>query len=247
MPPARTASGMFIWKLTPFLFAAVALLQPMRAQTPSAASPDSPPHALKRVAFVFDDGPTTEQLTAFLDLFAREKIHVNFSFVGKAVDAHPELARSAVERGHEINNHSYTHPHLPKLADAEILEEIQKTSAAIEKATGRPPAWFWAPFLEIDEKVRVQLAKVKLTAYPYETYNFISSEDWNAAQTTAEMIRQKATTGVVDGTVILFHEWRAETLQQMPAIIAELRRQGCTFMTFTELAGALPHGRVKAP
>jgi peptidoglycan/xylan/chitin deacetylase (PgdA/CDA1 family) len=45
------------------------------------------------------------------------------------------------------------------------------------------------------------------------------------------------------GTVILFHEWRRETLQQLPRILAELRREGCTFLTFSERAEVLPDGR----
>ena len=44
-----------------------------------------------------------------------------------------------------------------------------------------------------------------------------------------------ATTGVTDGCVILFHEWRAETAEQLPAILAELKRQGCVFLTFSQL------------
>lgn len=207
---------------------------------PAVAASSSP--SLKRVAFVFDDGPTTEHLNAFLELFAREQVRVNFSFVGRNVAAHPELTRATVERGHEINNHSYTHPHLVKLSDEEILAEIKKTSTAIQEATGKPPAWFWAPFLESNERVEAQLQKLKLVAFPYAKYRFISTSDWDSANTTAETIRKSATTGVVDGTVILFHEWRSETLQEMPAILRELRRQGCTFVTFSELAAALPDG-----
>lgn len=49
--------------------------------------------------------------------------------------------------------------------------------------------------------------------------------------------------GVLDGTVILLQEWRRETLQQLPRILAELRREGCTFLTFSERAEALPDGK----
>lgn len=227
---------MFPWKTSVLLLvtAAVSLAMPPESK-PQTQTP-------KRVAFVFDDGPTVEQLNAFIELFAREKVHVSFSFVGQNVDAHPELARAAFEHGHDLNNHSYTHPHLTKLTDAEILAEIEKTNVAIQKATGKPPAWFWAPFLESDERVAAQLAKTKLVAFPHLTYHFISTDDWDPAHSTADTIRERATTGIVDGTVILCHEWRAETLQQMPAIIRELRRQGCTLVTFTEMAAALPHG-----
>ena len=58
---------------------------------------------------------------------------------------------------------------------------------------------------------------------------------WNPA-VTAEQIYTNAVTGVEDGSLIIFHEWRPETLAQMPAILAELKRQGCVFVTVSELA-----------
>ena len=121
-----------------------------------------------------------------------------------------------------------------------ILEEVTKTSVAIERATGKPPAWFWAPFLELDDKVAAQVKKAGLTSFPFTQYHFISSDDWNVKQTEAAAIRKNATTGIKDKTVILFHEWRPETLAELPAILAELRRQGCVFLTFSELAKLTP-------
>ena len=56
------------------------------------------------------------------------------------------------------------------------------------------------------------------------------------AAATAVSSPQVARDAVPDGSVILFHEWRKETCDQMPAILAELRRQGCVFLTFSDLA-----------
>jgi peptidoglycan/xylan/chitin deacetylase (PgdA/CDA1 family) len=69
----------------------------------------------------------------------------------------------------------------------------------------------------------------------YSLKQVVVSQDYDRS-VGAEDIKRKATTGVKDGSVILFHEWRDETLQQLPAILAELRRQGCVFLTFSELA-----------
>jgi len=191
-----------------------------------------------RVSLVFDDGPVPIQTDKVLALLAREKLHVNFSYIGKNVDAHPELAKHAFEAGHELNNHSYTHPHLLKLDDATALVEISKATEAIRQATGHPPAWFWAPFLEMDSRIDALVRRDGLVVYPYQKYHFISTNDWDAPHTSAAEIYKNATTGIVDKTVILFHEWRQETYEQLPAILAELRRQGCVFVTFTELQHA---------
>jgi peptidoglycan/xylan/chitin deacetylase (PgdA/CDA1 family) len=193
-----------------------------------------------RVALVFDDGPVIAQTEKMLALLAQEKVHVSFSYMGKNVEANPELAKAASKAGHEIQNHSYTHPHLPTLDEAAILQEVTKTSVAIERATGKPPAWFWAPFLELDDKVVAQVKKAGLTPFPFTQYHFVSSDDWNVQQTDAAAIRKHATTDIKDKTVILFHEWRPETLAELPAILTELRRQGCVFLTFSELAKLTP-------
>jgi len=191
--------------------------------------------ARKRVALVIDDGPAPEHNAAFLALFAREHMHVTFSHVGQNVAAHPELAKAVHAAGHEIINHSYTHPHLKGLADAEIAREVVDTQAAVKKATGYTPKWFWAPFLESDERVAGVVQRAAgLTHFPWKDHHFIGSLDWEAP-TTGEKFRALCTTDIVDGTVILMHEWPQVTLENLPAVIAELKKQGVEFVTFSEL------------
>ena len=199
--------------------------------TSSATTP-----AVRRVAFVFDDGPVVEQTQQMLAVLAHANVHVTFSYVGKNVIEHPELARAAAEAGHDIANHSFTHPHLKTLSEEVILKELTDTNAAISKATGRTLQWFWAPFLEMDDRVESAAHSAHLTPFPYQHFHFVSTEDWNVAATDAAMIRQRATTDIRDNTVVLCHEWRPETLAQLPAILEQLKSEGVVFLTFTEMA-----------
>jgi peptidoglycan/xylan/chitin deacetylase (PgdA/CDA1 family) len=194
---------------------------------------DSP--ARKRVALVIDDGPIPEHNAQFLELLAREHVHVTFSHIGTNVVAHPEMARAVSAAGHEINNHSYTHPHLKTLAEADIARELADTQAAVKSATGRTPVWFWAPFLEEDDRVDAVVRQAGLQPFPWKSYHFIGSLDWEAG-TSGEKFRQLSTTGIVDGTVILMHEFPQVTLENLPAVITELKKQGVEFVTFSELA-----------
>lgn len=194
----------------------------------------------KRVAIVIDDGPVPAHNAAFLELFAREHVQVTFSHVGRNVVAHPELTKNTATAGHEIANHSYTHPHLNPMSAEAVEKEVGDTSAAIKTATGQAPAWFWAPFLEHDAHVDAAVRKATgLEHFPYTQYHFISTSDWEAS-TTAEQFRERATTGIVDGTVILMHEWPEVTLANLPWVITELKKQGVQFVTFSELAKQLP-------
>jgi endo-1,4-beta-xylanase len=198
------------------------------AQTPSR----------KRVAIVIDDGPDPKQNAAMLALLAREKVRVTFSHIGKNVVARPDLAQAAAAAGHEIANHSYTHPHLRELSDADIEQQIAETQTAITQATGRAPAWFWAPYLEHDARVDAAARRAAgLEHFPFTQFHFIGSLDWEAA-TTAEKYFHLSTTGIVDGTVILMHEWPKVTLENLLSVIAELKKQGAEFVTFSELKAA---------
>ena len=192
--------------------------------------------APKRVALIFDDGPAPLQNERLLKVLAEAGVKVTFSLVGKAVDAHPELALATARAGHEINNHSATHAKLGELDDAQVALEASGGSAAIKRATGQPPRWFWSPYLEWNDRLaHVVKQATGLDHFPYWSYTFISTVDWNAAETDATAIFHHAVTGVRDQTIILFHEWRPETVDQMPGIIVELRRQGCVFVTLSEL------------
>ena len=185
------------------------------------------------VALVFDDGPFPDHAPKLLRLFAKEKIHVTFSLVASNVQTNPDTARAILAGGHEVANHSYAHCHAKDLDEVALENEIVGAQKIITEKTGCTPKWYWPPFLETDDRIRDLAAKAGLEVYSLK--RVVVSEDYNRA-VGAEEIKHKATTNVKDGSVILFHEWRDETYEQLPAILAELRRQGCLFLTFSELA-----------
>jgi peptidoglycan/xylan/chitin deacetylase (PgdA/CDA1 family) len=184
------------------------------------------------VALIFDDGPVPADAGKLLTLFQQEKIRVTFGTTAKNVEAHPAIAKAILAAGHEIANHSYSHQHPKDLDDATLEREIVGAQKIIETTTGTAPKWFWPPFLETDDRVKAMAVKAGIEVYT--PHHLVVSEDYNRS-VGADEIKRKATTNVKDGTVILFHEWRKETFEQMPAIIAELRRQNCVFDTFSEL------------
>lgn len=191
----------------------------------------------KRVALVFDDGPRSADAEPLLALLAQEKVRVTFALVGDRVNESPATARAIVAAGHDVANHSQTHLHPKDFNDAALDREVTGGRDAIKEATGSAPRWYWPPYLETDDRLRAAVARAGMTLY-YPPHHLVVSMDYDRSVPAAEIFRL-ATTGVRDGSVILCHEWRAETRQQLPAILAELRRQGCTFHTFTELHALL--------
>jgi peptidoglycan/xylan/chitin deacetylase (PgdA/CDA1 family) len=189
--------------------------------------------AAKRVALVFDDGPKPADAGPLLALLAKENVRVTFALVGDRVDENPATAKAIAAAGHEVVNHSQTHAHARDLSDAALDREVSAAQQKITAAAGVAPKWYWPPFLETDDRVRAAVARVKLAIYTPR--HLVVSMDYDRAVPAAEILR-RSTTGVRDGSVILFHEWRTETREQLPAILAELRRQGFGFVTFSELA-----------
>jgi len=185
------------------------------------------------VALIFDDGPFPEHAPRFIALFASERIHVTFASVANNVELHPDTAKAVPAAGHEIVNHSRAHHHPKDLNDAELEQEIVGAQKIITATINFAPKWYWPPYLESDDRVRATATKAQIQVY--EPKHLVVSEDYDRSVSAAE-IQRKATTGVVDGSVILFHEWREETLERMPAILADLRRQCCVFLTCSELA-----------
>jgi len=202
------------------------------------------PAPVKRVALVFDDGPRPAEATPLLALLATEQVRVTFSLVGDRVADHPATARAIAAAGHEVANHSQAHAHPRELDDAALDREVAAAQALLTTTLGAAPRWYWPPFLEVDDRVRAAVHRAGITLYP--TPPLVVSQGYAPTVPAAE-IRRRATTDVRDGSVILFHEWRGETREQLPAILAELRRQGCTFLTFSELAAAFAGEAAAAP
>ncbi len=185
------------------------------------------------VALICDDGPHPEQTPKLLKVFAAEGVHVTFGIVAKTAEQHPTLLEQVAAAGHEITNHSLSHEHPKQLSAAGVDEQVLEGQKITAKAAGVAPVWYWPPFIEVDDNVRASVAKAGIKIY--RAKKLVVSGDYMNDVDGAEILR-RATTGIEDGAVILFHEWRPETAQQMPAVIKELKKQGCVFLTFSEMA-----------
>lgn len=188
------------------------------------------------IALLIDDGPTPEHMEKFIALFKAEQVHATFSFVAKNVEAHPELAKAAVAAGHEVANHSYEHLHPAGLSEKALDHEVIAALNVLDSKAGIHPTWYWPPFVEITPELEKTVAKTEMKLF--RPKHLVASGDY-MPELTAEEIRKRSLAGVNDGTVILFHEWRNETLEQMPNIIADLKRNGAVFMTISELTNYL--------
>ena len=107
----------------------------------------------KRISLSFDAAWGAEDTQQLIDIFKKYNIKVTFFVVGEWVDKFPEMVKLLHEAGHEIQNHSDSHPHLTNLSKSEIQTELEQCNTKIHSITGIRPTLMRPPYGDYDNKV----------------------------------------------------------------------------------------------
>ncbi|SMQ16997.1 Polysaccharide deacetylase [Streptomyces sp. Ag82_O1-12] len=170
------------------------------------------------VGLTFDDGPSGTT-TKLLGVLRQNGLRATMFNQGQYAAANPSLVRAQVTAGMWVANHSYTHPHLTQLSQAQIDSEISRTQQAIAGAGGGTPKLFRPPYGETNATVKSVAARYGLT----EIIWHVDSQDWNGA--SADAIVQSVAR-LTNGQIILMHDWPANTLAAVPRIAQTLATRG---------------------
>ncbi len=182
----------------------------------------------KRVAVTFDDGPN-QRTALLLDLLADLKMSATFFLVGFRAEAQPDLVKAISAAGHDIQNHSYTHPNLATLSAYEVEEQLCKTNAVVLSITGKSPRHFRPPGGNFDGTVKKAAAAHGMCSV-FWTLNCGPYEGGDP-QAMADFV----TDGISDGAIILMHNGEPATVSALPIIAGKLRSQGYEFVTVSDL------------
>ena len=98
------------------------------------------------IAMTFDDGPSATLTPKLLDILKERHMHVTFFLVGENAKAHPEIIKREFAEGHEIGDHSWSHPNLAKMSDEAVRSELDRTKDAIVAAIGQAPTLMRPPY-----------------------------------------------------------------------------------------------------
>jgi len=183
----------------------------------------------KCVALTFDDGPSADTTPAILELLEKYNAKASFFVCGHSItDQTAPIMRRAFDMGCEINNHSYTHPAFTELTEAQMLEEVDSTTAKVEQITGRKPRFFRPPFISVDKRV------MKTVRMPFICGE--GTQDWEP-QCSADKRYNDIMAQVRDGIIILMHDFggNEQTVEAVSRLIPDLQAQGFSFVTVSEL------------
>jgi len=184
----------------------------------------------KVVALSFDAAWGADYTDELLAILAHTNVRATFFLVGFWVEKYPAMAFTIAEAGHEIGNHSMTHPHMTTLSVSEIEHEISRTHALIEEATGQKARLFRPPFGDYNNRVIETL-----DALGYYTIQWsIDSLDWKQTA-TSQSIYERVVTRLHNGAIILFHNNATYTPQALLPIITTLKERGYSFVPIGDL------------
>ncbi|MCT4557991.1 MAG: polysaccharide deacetylase family protein [Pelagimonas sp.] len=184
------------------------------------------------VAMTFDDGPHPTLTPALLDMLKARGLRATFYLIGNRVVTWPDIVRRIADEGHEIGNHSWSHPNLAKHSNRSVLDQIDRTSDAIFKLTGRPPVTFRPPYGSFSKRQRLMLYKER--NLPTILWS-VDPQDWRrpGSKTVASRILK----GARSGSIILGHDIQKGTVRAMPSTFDGLTNRGMKFGTVSQMMG----------
>ena len=182
------------------------------------------------IAITFDDGPSATQTPRLLKMLKERGIKATFFCCGQCVAQSPEIAQQIVAEGHEIANHSWSHPSLSKMSEAAVKDQLDRTHNVIQQTTGVTPTLMRPPYGNFTVRQRAWANAVwnyKIILWDVDTL------DWkHHSPAKTESITMAETK---KGSIILCHDIHKTTVDAMPATLDALRAKGFKFVTVTEL------------
>lgn len=183
----------------------------------------------KKIAISFDASWGAQYTPTLLQILKENGITTTFFLTGFWVEKYPEMVKEIFAAGHEIGNHTYTHPHLNSLEPEQIKTELERVGHMIYELTERQPDLFRPPFGEYSDKV-IRTAE----ECGYKTIQWsVDSLDWQ--ELGVEPMVKRVTQKLHPGAIVLFHNNARYTTEALPDIIAYAREHGYEIVPISEL------------
>ena len=183
----------------------------------------------KKVAISFDAAWGNEQTSELLDILDRYEVKATFFLVGQWVDNFPDSVKEISKKGHDVENHSNTHAHMPELSLEGMTEEIVSCNDKIKALTGKCPTLFRPPYGDYNNNVVGAVKTQNMYCIQWD----VDSLDWK--DLSASEITQRVTSKLQNGSIVLLHNGAKNTPEALPSIIEGIRAQGYELVPISEL------------
>ena len=206
--------------------------QPEHRERQPDGEVSSVPGAKGMIALTFDAGASAEPVPAILKALADTGSHATFFFTGKWVKTNPGIAQDIVNAGHEVGNHSWSHPDFTTLSDDEMLDQISRTEQIMQtKLHINGASLFRPPYGARNSEVRRLVAD-----HGYRViYWAVDCLDSVKKNITAEQIETRVLAKAKQGDIVLMHCGSQATADALPSLIEALNHKGWKVVTVGEL------------
>lgn len=191
----------------------------------------------KVVALTFDDGPTPAGADSILSLLDSLGVRASFFVNGSSLAERPDVGRRFVAAGHELGNHTWSHPRMLLRSQAAIRREVEPTDSMIRLAGHTGPIFFRPPYGKKLFGLPWYLRRTGRTTVTWD----VEPESFPEVDGDADRIAAHVLERARPGSIILLHVMypsRAESRRAVPMIVHGLRQRGYRFVTVSELMAA---------
>lgn len=184
----------------------------------------------KKIALTIDAAWEDDKTEFILDTLDQYNVKATFFLCGFWVEKYPDMVKEIYERGHEIGNHSMTHPHMTKLSAAQMIKDVASCEDIIEKITGTRCALFRAPYGEYNDTVILTMREAGYEVIQWD----LDTVDWREER-SAQTILDSVIPKLHSGCIILCHNNGYTIKEYLPTLLETAQSQGYSFVTVSDL------------
>ena len=181
----------------------------------------------KLIALTFDDGPTSTTTPRLLDILYEKDVSATFFMLGATARDNPDIVRRAEKEGHTVASHTMYHQNLVRISANAAKDDIAESKAVFNDILGHTPTLTRPPYGNINDTVRDAVG-TPMILWSVDTLDWKSKNVDDILATTKEQVH--------DGAIILMHDIYDTSVDAVPVIVDELRKDGYDFVTVPELA-----------
>lgn len=184
----------------------------------------------KKIAISFDAAWGNDDTETLINILKEYDAKATFFVVGAWVDKYPESVKQLSDAGHQVHNHSNTHPHMPSISSVQKIDELNSCNQKIASVTGKTPTLFRAPYGDYDNATIEAAESLGMYVVQWD----VDSLDWKD-NATPDSICKRVTSKVKNGSIVLFHNDADHTPEALPTILKCLKEEGYEFVFIDEL------------
>lgn len=184
------------------------------------------------MSLTFDDGGSVENVKSVLDTLDKYDVHATFFFLGSFIKQNPELVKDLISRGHEMGNHSYSHPSFTKISYNKIINELSSSAISFKNATDQDMKPYVRP--PYGAKNATALNAISEAGYTHTIMWNVDTNDWKG-KTSSELVSH-VLANAGNGNIVLMHTTpKSNSAKALPKMIEGLQAKGYKLVTITEL------------